>query len=119
MAATSATIQRVRISDISPTRKIGTGVIEILVAIFIFFVFAKILARISMTTFVMTPGGITIGQMGDWVLPSQLTLWILCRSEPGDWPFPTDQGFRKVDQPDDWAGLSLLHLQLSHLAGCG
>ncbi len=77
MAATSATIQRVRISDISPTRKIGTGVIEILVAIFIFFVFARTLASDSITTFVMTPGGITTGQMGDWVLPSQLTLWIL------------------------------------------
>jgi len=29
------------------------------------------------TTFVMTPGGITTGMMGNWVIPAQLTLFIL------------------------------------------
>ncbi len=77
MATLSATIQRARLSDISPARKLGTGIVEILIAIFIFFVFARTVVPDSITTFVMTPGGLTTGQMGDWVIPSQLTLWIL------------------------------------------
>lgn len=77
MSATSVTIQRVRISDISPTRKFGTGIVEILVAVFIFFIFARTVTGGMITTFVMTPGGITTGQLGDWVIPTQLTLFIL------------------------------------------
>ncbi len=77
MATTSTTIQRVRISDISRLRRISTGIIEILIAAFIFFVFASKLASDTLTKFVMTPGGITIGKMGDWIVPSRLTLWIL------------------------------------------
>ncbi len=77
MAATSTSIQRVRISDISPARKISTGVVEVLVALFIFAVFARTVSAGSITTFVMTPGGITTGQMGNWVIPSQLTLYLL------------------------------------------
>ena len=96
MAATSATIQRVRISDITPTRKIGTGIIEILVAIFIFFVFAKTLTPDMITTFVMTPGGITTGQMGDWVLSSQLTIWILSGLSLGIGLFQLIRGFGRL-----------------------
>ena len=77
MATTSASIQRVRISDISAARKFGTGIVEILVAVFIFFVFAKTISANMITTFVMTPGGITTGMMGNWVIPAQLTLFIL------------------------------------------
>ncbi len=77
MAATSTSIQRVRISDISPARKISTGVVEVLVALFIFAVFARTVSAGSITTFVMTPGGITTGQMGNWVIPSQFTLYLL------------------------------------------
>ena len=77
MAATSTSIQRVRISDISPARKISTGVVEVLIALFIFAVFARTVSAGSITTFVMTPGGITTGQMGNWVIPSQFTLYLL------------------------------------------
>jgi len=77
MAVTTSTIQRAKITDITLTRRISTGLIEILVAVFIFFVFARTLLPETITTFVMTPGGITVGEMGDWVIPSQLTLWIL------------------------------------------
>ncbi len=96
MAATSATIQRVRISDITPTRKLSTGIIEILVAIFIFFVFAKTLTPDMITTFVMTPGGLTTGQMGDWVLSSQLTLWILSGLSLGIGLFQLIRGFGRL-----------------------
>jgi len=36
-SATTTAIQRVKITEISPARRISTGVVEILVAVFIFF----------------------------------------------------------------------------------
>ncbi len=77
MAVSSTTIKRIKISETTSTRRIVTGLIEIGVAAFIFFVFAGSVLKETLTTFVMTPGGITRGQMADWVLPSQLTLYIL------------------------------------------
>jgi simple sugar transport system permease protein len=77
MAVTSGTIQRARISDISKVRRISTGLIEILIAVFIYFEFAAKMATDTLTKFVMTPGGITIGKMGDWIVNSRLTLLIL------------------------------------------
>lgn len=77
MAVTTSTVKRAKITEITLTRRISTGLIEILVALFIFFVFARTLQPETITTFVMTPGGIKIGQMGDWVVRSQYTLWIL------------------------------------------
>jgi simple sugar transport system permease protein len=74
--ATSA-IKRARVTEISRTRRISTGLVEILVAAFIFFVFAKTLQPDLLTIFVMTPGGITVGTMGDWVVQSQSTLYLL------------------------------------------
>lgn len=77
MAVSSTTIKRIKISETTSTRRIVTGLIEIGVAAFIFFVFAGSVLKETLTTFVMTPGGITRGQMADWVLPSQLTLYLL------------------------------------------
>jgi simple sugar transport system permease protein len=77
MATATETIRRARLSDISPTRRISTGIIEILVGALIFFTFARNLAADTLTTFVMTPGGITKGAMANWVVQSQLTLYIL------------------------------------------
>lgn len=77
MAVSSEAFQRVRMNDISTLRRISTGVIEIFIAVFIFFVFASKMAADTMTKFVMTPGGLTIGKMGDWIVPSRLTLWVL------------------------------------------
>lgn len=77
MATATVTIRRAKLSDISPTRRISTGIIEILVGALIFFTFASNLAADTLTTFVMTPGGITKGAMANWVVQSQLTLYIL------------------------------------------
>jgi simple sugar transport system permease protein len=52
------------------------GIVEILIAIFIFFVFVRTLSSDALTRFVMTPGGIDIGTTGDWVFPSRITLLI-------------------------------------------
>jgi len=96
MAATSTSIQRVRISDISPARKISTGVVEVLVALFIFAVFARTVSAGSINTFVMTPGGITTGQMGNWVIPSQLTLYLLAALSLVIGLFQLIRGFGKI-----------------------
>ena len=96
MAATSATIQHARISEISQVRKIGTGITEVLVALFIFFVFARTVSPDLMTTFVMTPGGITVGQMADWVVRSQLTLFILAGLSVAIGIFQLIRGFGKT-----------------------
>ena len=77
MTVSSAAIRRTKLGEISTTRRISTGIIELVVAAFIYFVFARGLTSSTLTTFIMTPGGITRGQMADWVIPSQLTLWIL------------------------------------------
>ncbi len=77
MTVSATAIKRIKIAGISQTRKIVTGVIEILVAVFIYFMFTKTVLPGAITTFVMTPGGITVGTMGDWIINSQLTLWIL------------------------------------------
>lgn len=55
MSVSTSTIQRAKITDITLTRRISTGLIEILVAVFIFFVFARTLLPETITTFVMTP----------------------------------------------------------------
>ena len=96
MAATSATIQHARISEFSQVRKIGTGITEVLVALFIFFVFARTVSPDLMTTFVMTPGGITVGQMADWVVRSQLTLFILAGLSLAIGIFQLIRGFGKT-----------------------
>ena len=77
MTTVTTAIKRARISDISTTRRISTGVIELLVALFIYFVFAYNLDATTLTTFAMTPGGIQVGQMADWIIYSKLTLLIL------------------------------------------
>lgn len=77
MATATEVIRRTRLSDISPVRRISTGIIEILIGVMIFLIFARNLSAETLTTFVMTPGGITVGTMADWVVRSQLTLYIL------------------------------------------
>ena len=77
MTLETTTIKRVKLNEISTTRRLGTGIVEILVAIFLLVVFASNLAAETMTKFVMTPGGITVGKMADWIIPSRLTIYIL------------------------------------------
>ncbi len=95
-SATTTAIQRARIADISSARRISTGVVEILVAVFIFFVFTKTLQPETLTTFVMTPGGITVGTMGDWVVRSQFTLYLLTGLSVLIGVFQLIKGFGKI-----------------------
>ena len=66
-----------RVVEISHTRKIVIGVVEILIGLLIYFIFAAKTSGEALTKFVMTPGGIDQGQLSDWILPSKITLIIL------------------------------------------
>jgi len=66
-----------RIYEVSPIRKIIMGIIEILISLVIALVFVRNMPANVITTFVMSPGGIEIGTMSDWILPSRMTLIIL------------------------------------------
>lgn len=66
-----------RVVEISHTRKIVIGVVEILIGLLIYFFFAAKTSGEALTKFVMTPGGIDQGQLSDWILPSKITLIIL------------------------------------------
>jgi len=112
-SATTTAIQRVKITEISPARRISTGVVEILVAVFIFFVFARTLQPETLTTFVMTPGGITVGTMGDWVVRSQFTLHLLAVLSVLIGLFQLIKGFGKITNV--MVGLVFLFLIFSFL----
>ena len=66
-----------RITETSSVKRIIYGIIELVLAGLILFVFALKVPAENVTKFVMTPGGITIGKAGDWIIPTQLTLYIL------------------------------------------
>jgi simple sugar transport system permease protein len=77
MTTASNTIQHKKIYDISPARKLTMGIVEILISLILFLVFALNTSADKITRFVMTPGGIDQGMMGDLILPSRMTLTIL------------------------------------------
>ncbi len=77
MTTSTQAIKHERIYEVSPTRKLVMGIIEILLGLFIFVVFVRTVSADVITTYVMTPGGIDIGIAGDWVLPTRLTLILL------------------------------------------
>ena len=77
MSTSTQAITHKRIYEISPARKLVMGIVELLLGLLIFLVFVRTVAPEVVTTFVMIPGGIDVGLIGNWVLPSRLTLIIL------------------------------------------
>jgi len=77
MTTNSRVIQHKRVVEISSTRKIAIGIVEVLIGLLIYFVFVAKTAGDVLTKFVMTPGGIVQGLMADWILPSKITLAVL------------------------------------------
>ena len=77
MSTSTQAIKHKQIYEVSPTRKLVMGILEIVISAFIFFVFIRTVSAALKTTFVMTPGGINIGKTDNWILPTQLTLIIL------------------------------------------
>jgi general nucleoside transport system permease protein len=113
MTTSTHAIQHRRIYEISPTRKIVMGIVEILIAILIFFVFAREIPKETMTTFVMTPGGITLGKLGNWIIPTKLTLLILTFIALGLGIYQVIRGFGKAT--NSVVGLTALILIFSFL----
>lgn len=74
MTSTTQTIEHHKIFEVSPTRKLAMGIAELLIAAVILFGFVFNSAPNAITRFVMTPGGIDVGKLGDWVLPTRPTL---------------------------------------------
>jgi len=77
MTTSSRVIEHKRIVEISHTRKVVIGIVEILIGLLIYFAFTAKTTGEALTKFVMTPGGIDQGLMADWILPSKITLSIL------------------------------------------
>ncbi len=77
MTNSTQTIEHRRIYEISPTRKLVVGIAELFIAAVILFGFVLNTAPGTLTRFVMTPGGIDIGTMPDWVIPTLPTLILL------------------------------------------
>ncbi len=96
MATTSQAIQHHRIYEVSPTRKLVMGIVEILIAAIILVVFTRGMAAETKTTFVMTPGGITQGLLGNWIVPTQITLIILAGLTLAIGIYQLLKGFGKV-----------------------
>jgi len=74
MTNTTQTIEHHKIYEVSPTRKLAIGIMELLIAALILFGFVFNTPPNTITRFVMTPGGIDVGRMGDWVIPTRPTL---------------------------------------------
>ncbi len=96
MTTSSTAITRVKLNEISVNRRVTMGVVEILTAVLIYFAFLAKTASDALTTFVMTPGGITVGTMPDWVVPSHTTLLILMIACLGIGIFQVIKGFGKA-----------------------
>jgi len=95
MTTSSRVIEHKRIEEISSTRKIVIGIVEIMIGLLIFFVFAANTTAETLTKFVMTPGGIDQGLMADWILPSKTTLIILAALPLVIGVFQLIRGFKK------------------------
>ncbi|MDD5367747.1 MAG: ABC transporter permease [Anaerolineaceae bacterium] len=77
MAHTSSGVVQQHFVKVSATRQRVMGVVFLIISISLFFLFALNITPEKITTFVMTPGGVSEGFMGDWVIPSQITLYLL------------------------------------------
>jgi ABC-type uncharacterized transport system permease subunit len=74
---TSHVIERRRIQVASPTRRIVIGLVFLAFAGVVFFIFLPSTTSDEITTFGMTPGGLTEGVIGDWVVNTQFTLYLM------------------------------------------
>jgi len=72
----ATTTIRQEVEAISPTRKWVMGIIFLVIGLAIWFFFARGAPAGEVTTFKMVPGGVD-ATFPDWILPSQLTLYIL------------------------------------------
>jgi general nucleoside transport system permease protein len=98
-SSTNIIIERKKISRTSSTRRIGMGIFFLALAALIFFLFLPSTMPDEITTYGMVPGGIKEGVMGDWVVNSQLALYITCGLIAALAVFQLVRGFGKFTNP--------------------
>jgi general nucleoside transport system permease protein len=96
MTNTTQTIEHRRIYEISPSRKLAVGIAELFIAAVILFGFVLNTPADTLTRFVMTPGGIDIGRMADWIIPTRPTLIILVILVAGIGVYQLVRGFGRA-----------------------
>src|SRR3990172_9344459 len=72
----ATTALRREVEFVSPTRQRVMGLVFLIMAFWIWFIFSRSIPADTVTTFGMTPGGFQ-PKLPDWVLPTQLTLNLL------------------------------------------
>ena len=77
MTTSSLVIEHKKIQKVSVGRRVVMGIIFLVLAAVIAFVFIPATKTTDTSTFGMTPGGIKQGVMADWIVPTQLALYIL------------------------------------------
>ncbi len=73
----TATALRREVTYVSPTRQRVMGVLFLVLAFGIYWLFARVTSADQITTFVLTPGGVREGALPDWLLPARTTLYVL------------------------------------------
>lgn len=96
MTTVTQIIKHRQISEISPARKLFMGIVELIIGVLIYILFASKLSPELLTTFNMTPGGIDVGTLADWVLPSRITLIIFAVICVGIGAFQIVKGFGRA-----------------------
>ncbi len=66
MTTNSRILENKRVVEVSTTRKMVIGIVEILIGLLIYLVLRQKTGGDVLTKFVMTPGGIDQGLMADW-----------------------------------------------------
>ncbi len=73
----TATALRREVTFVSPTRQRVMGILFLVIAFGIYWLFARATTADQITTFVLTPGGVREGALPDWLLPARTTLYVL------------------------------------------
>lgn len=108
MTNRSHTIKRYKIYEIPPTRKLILGIVQLFIALVILLGFVLNTKPNTLTRFVMTPGGIEIGTMPDWVIPTLPTLILLATIPTALGIYQLVRGFGRAS--NGMVGLSALCL---------
>jgi general nucleoside transport system permease protein len=80
-STTSGTFEKIKVSAVSNTRKISTGVVEIILGLFTYFVFAVKIAADAVTTYGLNPAGTKVNPLPNWVVPTRgvlIAIAIVC-----------------------------------------
>ena len=93
---TATTVIKHKTLQGSNTRRIVMGIVFLLMAALVLIIFIPSSNPDQITTFGMTPGGISEGVLGDWVVKTQFTLYLIFAICAGLGVYQLVRGFGKV-----------------------